>query len=63
MNVRYRVELSEVEHDELGVVLSGGRHARQSTCRNSVGLCNLAGYECADDLAGLDLGDVRLTYI
>ena len=28
MNVRYRVELSQIERDELVVMLGGGKHAK-----------------------------------
>ena len=33
MNVRYRVELSQAERDELSTMLSGGKHAVRSEPR------------------------------
>jgi hypothetical protein len=40
MNVRYRVELSQAERDELAVLLSGGKHAARKLKRahNQIGL-------------------------
>jgi transposase len=36
MNVRYRVELSQAERDELGALLSGGRHAARKLKRAQI---------------------------
>ena len=36
MNVRYRVDLSQSEHDELTALLSGGRHATRKLKRAQI---------------------------
>ena len=33
MNVRYRIELSQGEHDQLTMMLSGGKHAARKLKR------------------------------
>jgi transposase len=43
MNVRYRVELSQPERDELGALLSGGRHAARKLKRAQILLAADAG--------------------
>ena len=43
MNVRYRVELSQTERDELKAVLSGGRHAARKLKRAQILLAADAG--------------------
>jgi transposase len=43
MNVRYRVELSQTEHDELKALLSGGRHAARKLKRAQILLAADAG--------------------
>jgi hypothetical protein len=36
MNVRYRVDLSQAEHDELTALLSGGKHAARKLKRAQI---------------------------
>ena len=36
MNVRYRVELSQAERDELSALLSGGRHSARKLKRAQI---------------------------
>jgi len=43
MNVRYRVELSQAEHDELTAMLSGGKHAARKLKRAQILLAADAG--------------------
>jgi transposase len=43
MNVRYRVELSQAERDELSVLLNGGRHASRKLKRAQILLAAAAG--------------------
>ena len=43
MNVRYRVDLSQSEHDELTALLSGGRHAARKLKRAQILLAADAG--------------------
>jgi transposase len=43
MNVRYRVELSQAEHDELTAMLSGGKHAAGKLKRAQILLAADAG--------------------
>ncbi len=43
MNIRYRVELSQSERDELGALLSGGRHAARKLKRAQILLAAAAG--------------------
>src|SRR5512139_4323202 len=47
MNVRYRVELSQAERDELTAMLSGGKHAARKLKRAQVLLAADAG--CSDE--------------
>jgi transposase len=54
MNVRYRVELSEVERDELEAILSGGRHAVRKLKRAQILLAADAG--ARDDDIALSVG-------
>ena len=43
MNVRYRVELSQIERDELAVMLGGGKHAARKLKRAQILLAADAG--------------------
>jgi hypothetical protein len=43
MNIRYRVELSQTERDELKGLLSGGRHAARKLKRAQILLAADAG--------------------
>jgi hypothetical protein len=43
MNVRYRVDLSQAEHDELTALLSGGKHAARKLKRAQILLAADAG--------------------
>ena len=43
MNIRYRVELSEVERSELVALLSGGKHAARKLKRAQILLAADAG--------------------
>ena len=43
MNVRYRVELSQIERDELVVMLGGGKHAARKLKRAQILLAADAG--------------------
>jgi hypothetical protein len=43
MNVRYRVELSQAEHSELTVLLSGGKHSARKLKRAQILLAADAG--------------------
>jgi transposase len=43
MNVRYRVELSQIEHSELRALLSGGKHASRKLKRAQILLAADAG--------------------
>jgi transposase len=54
MNVRYRVELSQPERDELGALLSGGRHAVRKLKRAQILLAADAG--AADEAIAATLG-------
>src|ERR687886_1611598 len=60
MNVRYRVELSEVERGELRVVLSGGKHAARKLKRAQILLAADAGV--ADETVAISL-DVGLSTV
>ena len=48
MNVRYRVELSQIERDELVVMLGGGKHAARKLKRAQILLAADAGSCDAD---------------
>lgn len=50
MNVRYRVELSEAEGQELKALLSGGRHAARKLKRAQILLAADAG-TCDEEIA------------
>jgi transposase len=54
MNVRYRVDLSQSEHDELTALLSGGRHAARKLKRAQILLAADAG--SGDDQIATTLG-------
>ena len=43
MNVRYRVDLSQAERDQLSALLSGGRHASRKLKRAQILLAADAG--------------------
>ena len=47
MNVRYRVELSQAEHDELTAMLGGGKHAARKLKRAQILLA--ADQGCRDE--------------
>src|SRR5918912_4363871 len=53
MNIRYRVELSEAERDELTTLLSGGRHAARKLKRAQALLAADAGQ--SDDMIAASL--------
>jgi hypothetical protein len=50
MNVRYRVELSQAERAELGMLLSGGKHAARKLKRAQILLAADAG-ACDEEIA------------
>jgi transposase len=54
MNIRYRVELSQPERDELGALLSGGRHAARKLKRAQILLAADAG--ASDEQIAVTLG-------
>ena len=54
MNVRYRVELSQIEHAELTALLSGGKHAARKLKRAQVLLAADAG--ASDDVIATSVG-------
>jgi transposase len=56
MNVRYRVELSQVERDELTAVLSGGRHAARKLKRAQILLAADAGARDEDIALNVGVG-------
>src|SRR4029078_4606865 len=48
MNVRYRVELSQAERDELTTMLGGGKHAARQVRRAQILLAPVAGSATAE---------------
>ena len=50
MNIRYRVELSQAERDELAAILSGGKHAARKLKRAQILLAADAG-ACDEEIA------------
>ena len=58
MNVRYRVELSQAERDELTALLSGGKHAARKLKRAQILLAADAG--CSDEEIARSVGGGRL---
>ena len=56
MNVRYRVELSEVERGELRAMLSGGKHAARKLKRAQILLAADAGVADETVATSLDVG-------
>src|SRR3954462_14683116 len=56
MNVRYRVELSEVERGELRAMLSGGKHAARKLKRAQILLAADAGVADETVAISLDVG-------
>ena len=56
MNVRYRVDLSQAEHDELTALLSGGRHAARKLKRAQILLAADAGVGDEEIAASLGVG-------
>ena len=56
MNIRYRVELSQSERDELTVLLSGGRHPARKLKRARILLAADAGASDAEIATGVVVG-------
>ena len=56
MNVRYRVELSQAERDELAALLSGGKHSVRKLKRAQILLAADAGESDAAVAASLRVG-------
>jgi transposase len=56
MNVRYRVELSQAERDELAALLSGGKHSVRKLKRAQILLAADAGDSDEEIAAGLGVG-------
>jgi hypothetical protein len=56
MNVRYRVELSQCERDQLTALVSGGRHAARKLKRAQILLAADAGIGDDDIAASLAVG-------
>src|SRR5882724_4487483 len=56
MNVRYRVELSQEERDQLGALLSGGKHAVRKLKRAQILLAADAGASDEDIAIGVAVG-------
>jgi transposase len=56
MNVRYRVELSQAERDQLGALLSGGKHVARRLKRAQILLAADAGVSDADIALSLAVG-------
>ena len=56
MNLRYRVELSRVERDELKALLSGGRHAVRKVKRAQILLAADAGASDEEIATSLGVG-------
>ena len=56
MNIRYRVELSEVERGELRAMLSGGKHAARKLKRAQILLAADAGVADETLAISLDVG-------
>src|SRR4051812_18337525 len=56
MNIRYRVELSEVERGELRAMLSGGKHAARKLKRAQILLAADAGVADETIAISLDVG-------
>jgi transposase len=54
MNVRYRVELSQEERDELEALLAGGKHAARKLKRAQILLAADAGLN--DDMIAASIG-------
>src|SRR6202022_1854143 len=56
MNVRYRVELSQTERDQLTTLLSGGKHAARKLKRAQILLAADAGASDEDIATGVAVG-------
>ena len=56
MNVRYRVELSQAERDELTALLSGGKHSVRKLKRAQILLAAAAGERDEEIAASLGVG-------
>ncbi|HEX3442717.1 MAG TPA: IS630 family transposase [Pseudolabrys sp.] len=56
MNVRYRVELSQTERDELGALLNGGKHAARKLKRAQILLAAEAGVSDEDIAVSVGVG-------
>ena len=54
MNVRYRVELSQTEHEALAALLSGGKHPARKLKRAQILLAAHAGID--DETIAVSLG-------
>ena len=61
MNVRYRVELSQAERDELTALLSGGKHAARKLKRAQILLAADAGVSDEDIATGVAVGGSTVT--
>ena len=61
MNIRYRVELSQTERDELKALLSGGRHAVRKLKRAQILLAADAGTSRIAPLGGDSQALVRFS--
>jgi hypothetical protein len=57
MNVRYRVELGQVERDQLAEMLSGGKHAARKLKRAQILLAADAGMSDAVIAASVSVGE------
>ena len=57
MNVRYRVELGQVERDQLSEMLSGGKHAARKLKRAQILLAADAGMSDAVIAASVSVGE------
>jgi hypothetical protein len=61
MNIRYRVMLTQCERDELGVLLSGGRHPARRLKRAQILLAADAGVSDEDVAASIGVAGRRST--
>ena len=61
MNIRYRVELSQSERDELTLLLSGGRHPARKLKRAQILLAADAGASDAEIATGVVVGGSRVS--
>ena len=56
MNVRYRVELTQYERNELGALLSGGKHPARKLKRAQILLATDAGVSDEDIATSVGVG-------